>query len=101
MDMVKYKLEMVGGDFSDVCESHTSKCSAIDNEKICHHEKYMGRRIKRGMFVSANKKYAVNADINASLNILRRKLEKDFSYGNNIFRPIKIDIESKSESCKG
>ena len=101
MDMVKYKLEMVGGDFSDVCESHTSKCSAIDNEKICHHEKYMGRRIKRGMFVSANKKYALNADINASLNILRRKLEKDFSYGNNIHRPSKIDIESKSESCKG
>lgn len=101
MDMVKYKLEMVGGHFSDVCESHTSKCSAIDNEKICHHEKYMGRRIKRGLFVSANKKYAVNADINASLNILRRKLEKDFSYGNNIHRPSKIDIESKSESCKG
>ena len=101
MDMVKYKLEIVGGDFSDICESHTSKCSAIDNEKICHHENYMGKRIKRGLFVSANKKYAINADINGSLNILRRKLEKDFSYENNIFKPTKIDIESKSESFKG
>lgn len=101
MDMVKYKLEMVGGDFSLNEESHTSKCSAIDNEKICHHNEYMGKRTKRGLFVTANKKYVINADINGSLNIIRKGTEKDFNYGNNIFRPTQIDIESRADSREG
>ena len=101
MDMVKYKLKMVGGDFSLNEESHTSKCSAIDNEKICHHDEYIGKRTKRGLFVTANQKYAINDDINGSLNIIRKGTKKDFNYGNNIFRPSQIDIESRTESREG
>ena len=52
-------------------ESHTSKCSSLDNEKIYHHEKYIGKRVKRGLFISA-KGIKINADVNAAINIYRR-----------------------------
>ncbi|MGC8496943.1 MAG: RNA-guided endonuclease TnpB family protein, partial [Thermoplasmata archaeon] len=35
-------------------ESHTSKCSFLDNESIEHHDEYTGKRIKRGIFRSAD-----------------------------------------------
>lgn len=72
-NLLSYKLEMNGIRYIEIEESHTSKCSFIDKEEICHHEEYVGRRIKRGMFRSEKgKKY--NADINGSLNIIRKYL---------------------------
>jgi len=52
-------------------ESYSSKCSAIDFEKLGKHENYLGQRIKRGLFKSA-KRILINADINGSINILRK-----------------------------
>lgn len=78
-DLLKYKLELNGINYIETEESHTSKCSFIDKEKICHHESYVGRRIKRGLFMSKDgKKY--NADINGSLNILRKYMTKIGAY---------------------
>ena len=78
-DLLKYKLELNGINYIETEESHTSKCSFIDKEKICHHESYVGRRIKRGLFMSKDvKKY--NAYINGSLNILRKYMTKIGSY---------------------
>ena len=36
-----------------------------------HHDKYLGRRIKRGLFKSSNGT-KINADINGAYNILRK-----------------------------
>ena len=78
-DLLKYKLALNGINYIETEESHTSKCSFIDKEKICHHESYVGRRIKRGLFMSKDgKKY--NADINGSLNILRKYMTKIGAY---------------------
>ena len=52
-------------------ESHTSKCSFLDNESIEHHEVYLGKRISRGLFRTA-KGIVINADVNGSLNIIRK-----------------------------
>ena len=52
-------------------ESHTSKCSFLDKEKIEHHDEYMGKRIKRGLFKSKDGKL-INADINGAANIMRK-----------------------------
>ena len=62
--------------FETIGESHTSKCSAPDREEICHHDKYMGKRIKRGLFRTAEG-HLINADINGSANILRLYLESN------------------------
>lgn len=59
-------------------ESYTSKCSFADNEKICKHGNYVGKRIKRGLFKSQCGKL-INADVNGSYNILR-KVISDFKY---------------------
>lgn len=78
VNMLKYKSEMAGIKFILNEESYTSKCSFLDNEEVKKHKKYMGRRIKRGLFKSSIGKL-INADLNGSLNILR-KVVGDFWY---------------------
>ena len=94
INMLKYKLEVKGGQLIELNESYTSKCSFLDNEEICKHESYKGKRVKRGLFLSGSNK-ALNADINGSLNILKRGIGFSFKVENDIFRPTKIDIQKK------
>lgn len=56
-------------------ESHTSKCSFLDKESVEHHEKYKGKRVKRGLF-KTSKGILINADVNGALNIGRKYLTK-------------------------
>lgn len=56
-------------------EDHTSKCSFLDRESIEHHDKYKGKRVKRGLF-KTSKGILINADVNGSLNIGRKCLTK-------------------------
>lgn len=97
--MIRYKLEEAGGTLIELNESHTSKCSFLDNEKICHHDKYLGKRKKRGLFISANN-MAINADINGSLNILKMGMGYTFEINKMFFNPVKIDIEKKCVSLR-
>ena len=94
INMLRYKIEEKGGVLIELNESYTSKCSFLDNEEIKKHETYKGKRVKRGLFLSGSNK-ALNADINGSLNILKRGIGFSFKVENDIFRPTKIDIEKK------
>ena len=94
INMLRYKIEEKGGVLVELNESYTSKCSFLDNEEVCKHETYKGKRIKRGLFLSENKK-ALNADINGSLNILKRGMNFSFPFNEKFFRPTKIDIQKK------
>jgi putative transposase len=80
IDMLTYKAELVGIRVVTIEESHTSTCSFLDLEPIGHHDRYLGKRIKRGMFVASTGQ-AVNADINGSYNILRRFAPDAFAQG--------------------
>ena len=60
--------------------SYTSKCSFLDGEDICKHEEYAGRRVHRGLFKTPSGRL-VNADVNGSLNILRKCKPKAFADG--------------------
>ena len=77
INMLSYKCEMLGINVIVSNESYTSKCSFLDNEKICKHSNYLGKRIKRGLFKSS-KGYLINADVNGSLNILRKVVPNAF-----------------------
>jgi len=46
-------------------------------EPMKHQEKYLGRRVHRGLFKSSIGKY-INADINGALNILRKVIGDNF-----------------------
>lgn len=70
IEMIKYKAQMEGIETVITQEAYTSKCSAIDLEPICKHEKYVGKRKKRGLFVTKHGKL-INADSNGALNIAR------------------------------
>ena len=71
MQCVKNKCQQLGISYQEVCESHTSKCSFIDHEPIKHHDQYVGSRVKRGLFRTANG-ILVNADVNGAANIAKK-----------------------------
>lgn len=79
-EMVKYKCELEGINVIFNEESYTSKCSFLDLEPICKHEEYMGRRVKRGLFVSKNG-IKINADVNGSYNIMLKAIPNAFANG--------------------
>lgn len=79
IEMLKYKCQLEGIKAIVREESYTSKCSFIDNEKICKHEVYLGKRIKRGLFETKEKRI-FNADLNGALNILKKEVP-ELQYG--------------------
>jgi putative transposase len=98
--MIQYKADEVGISVILQEESHTSKCSFLDNESVEHHEKYVGNRGKsgkkkkryfktrtgkkipadRGLFMSAAG-IIIHADINGALNIIRKAVPNAFANG--------------------
>jgi putative transposase len=77
IQMLSYKAALVGIRVVLVGESHTSKCSFLDNEPIQHHDHYAGRRTHRGLFRASDGR-RINADINGSYNILRKAIPNAF-----------------------
>ena len=75
IQMLEYKCKIAGINIVIVNEAYTSKCSFLDKEKICRHDSYVGRRVKRGLFISSSS-IMINADVNGSMNIMRLGLEK-------------------------
>lgn len=75
LNMITYKCELLGITVHVTEESYTSKCSFLDNEDVCKHDEYMGKRIKRGLFQSSDGRL-INADINGALNILKKVIGK-------------------------
>ena len=80
IQMLTYKCEKHGIIFKTNEESYTSKCSFLGNEEITKHEVYVGKRINRGLFQSANN-MLINADVNGSYNILKKAIPNAFDDG--------------------
>ncbi|NTU85381.1 MAG: IS200/IS605 family element transposase accessory protein TnpB [Chloroflexales bacterium] len=78
--MLQYKAELVGIAVRTINESHTSKCSFLDGEPIGHRERYVGTRVTRGMFRTANGR-RTNADVNGAYNIIRKAIPNAFGNG--------------------
>ena len=79
-DLMKYKCELEGIKVLFNEESYTSKCSFLDGEPICKHDKYMGKRVKRGLFISMNG-IKINADVNSAYNIMIKAIPNAFADG--------------------
>jgi putative transposase len=80
IEMLSYKAELVGIQVILVNESHTSKCSFLDDEPIRHHERYVGKRVARGLFRAADGR-RINADVNGAYNIMRKAIPNAFGNG--------------------
>ena len=72
IDVLTYKTEKyLNLDIKVVEESYTSKCDHLVKETMDHHDDYLGKRVKRGLFKSSTGK-ELNADINGAIGILRK-----------------------------
>jgi putative transposase len=94
VEMIAYKARLAGIKVIIENESHTSKCSFLDLEKIGHKAKYLGRRIHRGLFRASDGRL-IHADVNAALNIIRKALPDAFRLGDVAgvaVRPVRVNI---------
>ncbi len=66
---LKSKCEQLGIELHSIEESYTSKTSFLDCELPEKHDKYLGKRVKRGLFCSGNGTL-INADTNGAAQIL-------------------------------
>ena len=80
IQMLQYKAETEGITVKLQQESHTSKCSFLDSEPICHQETYKGVRFTRGLFRSENGTI-LNSDVNGAYNIIRKAIPDAFAKG--------------------
>ena len=80
--MIKYKAELAGIKFIEVNESYTSGTSFLDNELSTKEFYNKDRRKFRGLFISNNLK-RINADVNASFQIMKKIYEK-FTYDSSV-----------------
>jgi putative transposase len=95
--MITYKGQLEGIKVVTHEESYTSKCSSLDLEMLCHHDTYLGKRMKRGIFLSKDW-IKINADLNGAINILRKEtgdklinLETLTSRGQAVW-PVKVNL---------
>ena len=80
--MLKYKAELAGITFTLTEESYTSGTSFLDNELPTNEFYNNKRRRFRGLFLSNSLK-RINADVNASFQIMKKIYEK-FTYNTSV-----------------
>jgi IS605 OrfB family transposase len=69
-DRIIYRAEQVGIETKVINEAYTSKASYLDQDDFANDD-FSGTRIKRGLYRS-QKGTLINADQNASLNMIRK-----------------------------
>jgi len=65
---LEYKSQLVGITFEITEESYTSKIDHLAGEEMKKQERYLGKRVKRGLFQSSIRKL-LNSDVNGSIGI--------------------------------
>jgi putative transposase len=80
IEMLTYKAQLVGINVVLITEEYKSKCYFQDNEPLGKKDSYQSRRIKRRLFRLRNGTL-INADVNGSLNIIRKAFPNAFVEG--------------------
>lgn len=94
IQQLEYKAQLAGIKVTVTEESYSSKCSFLDFEPIQKQANYVGKRVKRGLFRASNgRKY--NADLNGSLNILRKVVGDSVFDGKPIERLVVSPVRVK------
>ncbi len=99
---IQYKADLVGIEVVFTEESYTSKASFYDNDPLPQFQQgktheFSGKRVKRGLYLTKDK-FALNADINASLNIGRKVIPEFLGIRDRSLaaRPVRINPLRKS-----
>ncbi|MDE5115831.1 MAG: IS200/IS605 family accessory protein TnpB-related protein [Trichodesmium sp. St2_bin2_1] len=86
IEQLKYKAKLVGIKVIINQESYTSIASFLDLDDLPVYQKgvkyrFSGKRVRRRLYKASNG-LKCNADVNGSLNILRKAVPNAFSNGN-------------------
>ena len=102
---IQYKAAMVGIEVVLTEEAYTSQASFLDNDPLPVYERgvkheFSGRRVLRGLYRSGDN-YALNADVNGSLNIGRKVIGESFGIADRSLaaRPVVINPLFCSSPC--
>jgi putative transposase len=100
IEMLTYKAQLVGIQVMITEESHTSKCSFLDSESIGHHDQYMGKRVKRGLFVTATGR-KLNADVNGAYNMIAKVVPNAFGNGRGVVvvQPVRLALQNRRHAA--
>lgn len=79
ISQLRYKCENVGIKFIETEESYTSGTSFLDGELPCKENYDKSRRVHRGLFQAES--CLINADVNGSLQIIKKVFPDAFNYG--------------------
>jgi putative transposase len=96
LEKIKYKAAIAGIDVMFTEESYTSKASFYDHDPLPKYgdaaPDFSGRRKHRGLYIGKNG-FAVNADVNGSLNIGRKVIPEFLGIGDRSLaaRPVVIN----------
>lgn len=96
IEMLTYKAQLRGIKVVITEESYTSQSSAMDNDILPKYGekkvKFKGKRVARGLYKTAENKL-INADINGSLNIIKKVIPDVFNQGIKglPFNPVMLD----------
>ena len=92
LGQLQYKCENVGIKYIEVNEAYTSGTSYLDNEAPIKENYNKERRIQRGLFQAKN--MLINADVNGSLQIMRKVFPDSYTgYGIEVdLTPIIINV---------
>lgn len=98
IEQLTYKAQLEGISVIIQEESYTSKSSFLDQDVVPKYKKgekhsFSGNRIKRGLYKSAEG-ILINADVNGSLNILRKAIPNAFADGIKgiVVSPVKVTL---------
>lgn len=95
IDKITYKAAMAGIEVQVPEEAYTSKCDHFALEPMQHHDTYLGKRVKRGLFQSSTG-VVLNADINGAIGISRKvfgdSVVKQIADSGLAFNPVKLTI---------
>jgi IS605 OrfB family transposase len=97
IEMITYKAKLIGIEVIITEESYTSKASFLHYDPIPQYcsgnpkPQFSGKRVHRGLY--ASNLGLLNADVNGSLNIIRKVKPNAFSYGLKglPFSPVTLD----------
>jgi putative transposase len=102
MERLAYQAEWVAMRVIVREENYTSKCSFLDLEPMERQATYLGRRVKRGLFISAQGR-RIQAEVNGSDNLLRNEVPCAFDAAGRegaVVRPVRLVLaKHKTRQC--
>ncbi len=98
--MLTYKAALVDIKVILTEESHTSKCSFLDIELVEHQDRYVGKRVKRGLFVTASGR-RINADVNGAYNMIVKVVPNAFGNGREgvVVHPVRLALRNREHAA--